>query len=58
MDIAPNWLASEATAHSKMGRQREERIQSEMRRLCQQKGDQKGLKGAKAPGGQKGGGRF
>jgi hypothetical protein len=46
VDVAPNWLISEATAHSKMEHQREERISSEIRRRQHtNKGDFKGSKG-------------
>ena len=58
VDIAPNWLISEATTHSKMEYQREERIGSELRRRQQsgQKSDGKGKsKGGKTSKDNKGG---
>ncbi len=47
VDIAPNWLISEATMHSKMEHQREERVHAELRRRAGRgggsgKGDGKG----------------
>jgi hypothetical protein len=47
VDIAPNWLISEATLHSKMEHQREERVHAELRRRAGRgdghgKGDRKG----------------
>ena len=62
VDIAPNWLISEATTHSKMEHQREERVHSEMRRRepkGPKGGDPKGRgRGAPKGGAPKGGGGF
>ena len=44
IDIAPNWLITEATTHSKMEHQRSERVASELKRRAGPKGD-KGPKG-------------
>ena len=54
VDIAPGWLIGEATLHSKLEHQREERVQAELRRR-QPKGDPKGGKPPK--GGGRGGKR-
>ena len=54
LDIAPGWLITEATTHSKMEMQREERIQAEVRRRKEKgkgKGKDKG-KGKGADGGE------
>eukprot|EP00959_Pyramimonas_sp_CCMP1952_P395738 8292080-Pyramimonas_sp.AAC.1 len=39
IDIAPNWMIGEATLHSKLEHQRDERVQAELRRRG--KGDNK-----------------
>ena len=50
VDIAPNWLITEATTHSKQEYQRAERVSNELRRRG--KGD-KGDKGGKGGKGKK-----
>lgn len=57
IDIAPNWLIGEATLHSKLEHQREDRVQSELRRRQQSKGESKGDSKGSPKGDPKGRGR-
>ena len=45
VDVAPSWLVSDATTHSKQEHQRTERVSSELKRRGNQKGDKDDGKG-------------
>ena len=50
VDIAPSWLISDATAHSMLENQREERVRQELRRHQKAKGsEEEKERGAKGP---------